>query len=48
MTNCTKWQVHGTVGNINAATSANYGDLCVVKSGAFGGAFGANTRIQML
>ena len=48
MTNCTRWHVSGSVGSVGAAASANYGDLCVVKSGTFGGAFGANTRIVML
>lgn len=42
MTNCTKFDVRGSTATVSTATTANYGFVNVVKSGALAGSFGAN------
>lgn len=45
LTNCSKFHISGTVGSIAAATSADYGMLDVINSGAFSGSLGAHTQV---
>lgn len=46
LTNCTKFNISGSTNTVSCATSADYGDVSVVRGGALNGSFGPNTRLN--
>lgn len=48
LTNCTKFFINGSTNTVSCNSSADYGDLSLVKSGTQNGSFGAHMRINYL